>query len=96
MRNLKEVCYNSAMGQPLNNARHNPTAQAVGGLVKGQVYGIDIDDRAPLSLLTFGFLISDQYSNCGPAITTNFSACPTVATSFSACPSVSTIWSASL
>lgn len=79
------------MGQPLNNARHNAVSQADFGLHKGQTYSPDIDDRAPLSLLTFGLAISDQYSNCGPAVTTNFSTCPGVSTSYSACASGTSI-----
>jgi len=80
------------MGQPFNNARHNPTSQAVYGLIKGETYSPDIDDRSPLSLCTFGLVISDQYSNCGPAITTGYSACPGVTTGYSMVAGVTTSW----
>lgn len=81
------------MGQPFNNVRFNAFCLGTYGLFKGaSLYSLDVDDRTPLGLLSFGLVISDEYSDCTGTITTSYSACPVVVSSFSACPTVATSW----
>lgn len=71
------------MGHPFNNVRFGPFSQATYGLFKGaSLTTLQVFEGTPLGLMTFGFLISDEYSDCGPTVTTSFSACPAVATSW--------------
>lgn len=71
------------MGNILKNVVHAPVGQADFGLYYGVTFSPAVNDVNPLNLMTFGFVMSDPYADCGATITT----------SYSACPSVSTIWS---